>query len=296
LTPIVFVLVLASALLHALWSVSIKGSRDPLVFNLLQQVSIVGVAALALPFINLSEIPTEVWRWLALTGVTHSLYFYWMSRAFEYGDITLVYPIARSAPAFLPLIAIPLFGESISTGGAAGIVIVVAGLWLVHASRGLRSSALTGPAARFAYLTLLSTIVYSLADKGAMAELAQAPWSSPIPRALAYCILLSLASSVLFSILALRRVGVARVVAATRTQLGPATAASINSLIGYGLILKAMETAPASYVVAVRQISVLFVMLLGAVTLRERPGPVRVLGGASTVAGVVLIALYGNPT
>jgi len=296
LTPIAFVLVLASALLHAVWSVSIKRSRDPLVFNLLQEVCVVGVAALALPFIDLSEIPTEVWRWLAITGVTHSLYFYWLSRALEYGDITLVYPIARSTPAFLPLIAIPLFGESISLGGGTGIVIVVAGLWLVHARSGLRPNALTGPAARFAYLTLLSTIVYSLADKGAMAELAQAPWSSPIPRALAYCILLSLASSVLFSILALRRTGVARVAAAIRTQLGPATAASINSFIGYGLILKAMETAPASYVVAVRQISVLFVMLLGVVTLGERPGPARILGGASTVAGVILIALYGNPT
>ena len=41
-----------------------------------------------------------------------------MSRAYQHGDLTLVYPITRSTPAFLPLIAVPLIGESISVGGA----------------------------------------------------------------------------------------------------------------------------------------------------------------------------------
>ena len=85
-----------------------------------------------------------------------------------------------------------------------------------------------------------------------------------------------------------------RVAAATRTQLGPATAAAINSFIGYGLILKAMETAPASYIVAVRQISVLFVLVLGAFMLRERPGRARIIGGTATVVGVALIAFFGE--
>ena len=52
------------------------------------------------------------------------------------------------------------------------------------------------------------------------------------------------------------------------------------------------ELAPVSYVVAVRQTSVLFALVLGTLWLGERPGWSRVLGGAATVAGVALIAWY----
>jgi len=132
LSSIEFALVLASALLHAGWSASIKGSRDPLVFNLLQEVPVFVLAGAALPLVEWSEIPAPVWRWLAFTSVAHAYYFYWMSLAYEHGDLTLVYPIARSTPAFLPLLAVPLLGEPVSAGGALGIAVVVAGMWLVH--------------------------------------------------------------------------------------------------------------------------------------------------------------------
>ena len=79
---------------------------------------------------------------------------------------------------------------------------------------------------------------------------------------------------------------------AVRTQLPTAAAAALISLVGYALILRALETAPVSYVVAVRQTSVLFVVLLGALWLGERPGRPRVLGALATVLGVALIARF----
>jgi drug/metabolite transporter (DMT)-like permease len=294
LNPVEFVLVLASALLHAGWSASIKGSRDPLVFNLLQEVPVIVLAGATLPLLEWSEIPAPVWRWLALTSVAHAYYFYWMSRAYEHGDLTLVYPIARSTPAFLPLLAVPLLGEPVSAGGALGIAVVVAGMWLVHLGPGLGWQDFASPAARYAYLTLAATVVYSLADKGAMVGLTQAPWSSPIPRAVACLVLISCGNALLFIPLALRRRSLRRVVSAARSDLGAATAARAASFLGYGLILKAFETAPASYVVAVRQTSVIFAILLGVSRLRERPGRPRVVGALLTVAGVALIALFGT--
>jgi drug/metabolite transporter (DMT)-like permease len=294
LNPVEFVLVLASALLHAGWSASIKGSRDPLVFNLLQEVPVIVLAGATLPLLEWSEIPAPVWRWLALTSVAHAYYFYWMSRAYEHGDLTLVYPIARSTPAFLPLLAVPLLGEPVSAGGALGIAVVVAGMWLVHLGPGLGWQDFASPAARYAYLTLAATVVYSLADKGAMVGLTQAPWSSPIPRAVACLVLISCGNALLFIPLALRRRSLRRVVSAARSDLGAATAARAASFLGYGLILKAFETAPASYVVAVRQTSVIFAILLGVSRLRERPGRPRVVGALLTAAGVALIALFGT--
>jgi drug/metabolite transporter (DMT)-like permease len=286
-------LVLTSALLHAWWSVAIKDSRDPLAFNLLQLVAPVGLLLLIAPFVAWSEIPAPVWRLFALTGVWHGFYFYWMSRAFEHGDLTLVYPIARSTPAFLPLIAVPLLGESISFGAACGIAIVVAGIWLVGAGAGLSRAAFASPATRFALLTLAAGVAYSLTDKLAMAQLGAAPWSSPLPRAFVYAVLLGISGGAVFAPLALARTR-GRILERMHTaDLGRASFASVVSYLGYALVLAALETAPVSYVVAVRQTSVLFALGLGMLWLHERPGRPRVWGAVATVVGVGLIAGFG---
>lgn len=292
MTPLELALVGGSALLHAVWSVAIKGSGDPLCFNALQKVGPLLLLVAVLPLVELAEVPGRVWTLLALTGATHALYFYWLSRAYESGDLSLVYPIARSTPALLPLVAVPVLGETISPGGAAGIAVVVAGVWAVHGVRRWHLSELVEPAVRFAYLTLLATVGYSLFDKAAMAELAAVPWSSRLPRAFVFVLLIYAASSVGFVPLVLWSRGAGAVIEAGRRQLPLATAASTISLIGYGLVLKALETAPASYVVTVRQTSVLFAVLLGVVVLKERPDRLRVLGAIATVAGVALIARF----
>jgi len=287
-------LVLGSSVLHAGWSAAIKSSRDPLCFNLLQVAADLLLLALVLPWIDLREVPLAAWRFLAATSVAHGGYFYWMSRAYEHGDLTLVYPIARSTPAFLPLLAVPLLGDVISPAGAAGIAVVVGGMWLVQIGTGFRWAAFRAPGAAYAYLTLAATVAYSLCDKGAMAALAQAPWTSPIPRAVFYCLAIGSASALVFAPLAVRRRGWGSLLAARRSEAARAAAASLVSLAGYGMILEALRSAPVSYVVAVRQSSVLFALLLGVVWLGERPDRPRVLGAVATVFGVLLIAWAGE--
>jgi drug/metabolite transporter (DMT)-like permease len=290
LSPFAFALVLASALLHAVWSVSIKGSRDPLVFNALQVVLPLAATAAVLPAVDLGEVPPLAWTCLAATTVCHTGYFWWMSRAFEHGDLTLVYPITRSTPAFLPLVAAPLLGERLSAGGLLGIGVVMAGMWLVQAGAGLRWSAFAEPAARYAYLTLAATVGYSILDKRAMTELASHPWSSFVPRALFWNLVLWSASGCVFGALVAWRRGVRALVAAARADLAGPTRAALVSLVGYTLVLEALATAPASYVVAARQTSVIFAVAIAAVRLRERPTRLRVLGALATVVGVALVA------
>lgn len=294
MTPFELALALGSALLHAVWSTAIKGSRDPLTFNLLQGVFTVVVGSAVLALADLGSLPPAVWRWLALTSVAHGVYIYWLSRALEHGELTLVYPIARSTPAFLPLIAVPLFGESISLGGGLGIVIVVAGMWLVQAGATLDWRRFATPAARYALLTLGATVVYSLSDKGAMVALHEHAADSALPVAIVYYFLLAIGHLFVFGPLVLAQRGTRAIADAARSELGAATLASLIGMLGYGAILKALETAPASYVVAVRQASVFFALVLGIVSLRERPGRARLLGAAATVLGVALIARFGG--
>jgi uncharacterized membrane protein len=63
------------------------------------------------------------------------------------------------------------------------------------------------------------------------------------------------------------------------------------SLASYSLVLEVLRTAQASYVVAVRQSSVLFAVALSWVWLGERPSRARVLGSVVIFAGVALVGL-----
>jgi drug/metabolite transporter (DMT)-like permease len=283
-------IVMLSALLHAVWSVAIKDSSDGLVFNLLQTPIGVVVALTLLAVVELDEVPAVLWRIVAAAGIAHGVYLYWLSRALAEADISLVYPIARSTPALMPLVAIPLLGEQLSWLGALGISTVVLGLWLVNMGQGLRWR-LAGPGIGFAYLALGATVAYGLLDKAAMTELSAGPWTSAIPRPIFYFFMLSLAMGVVYVPLSLMQTSAAAVRRVAREEWPKILLASLVGLAGYGLILEALRTAPTSYVVAVRQSSVLFVLILGVMRLGERPGRPRILGAACTVAGVALIAI-----
>jgi drug/metabolite transporter (DMT)-like permease len=284
-------MVLLSALLHAAWSAAIKGSASPLGFNLLQNAFGVVAALVLLPFFVPAEVPRAVWGLLAATGLAHALYVYFMSRAYERAELSLVYPIIRSTPALLPFLAVPWLGESISAVGAFGIAVVVAGVWLVHLDRAVGARALVAPGVGFAYLTLATTVAYSLIDKRSMDLLEEAAWTGPAPRSVVYFFLLSSAHAVFFVPLALRRVAWRGVADTARAEGRRAALALLASFASYGLILEAFRTAQASYVVAVRQSSVLFAVALAILLLKERPGRSRVAGATLTVGGVALIAL-----
>lgn len=284
-------IVLASSLLHAGWSVAIKGSRDALTFNMLQAVASAAVALGLLAAIDLPALPSSFWLLLAGTGTAHAFYLYWLLRALAEGDISLVYPIARSTPAFLPLAAVPLLGESVSLAGGIGIATVVAGMWLVNLQPGFRFGGFRTPGLTFAVLTLGTTVAYSLCDARAMVLLDGAPWTSPVPRPIFFFFLLHLGAAVLYIPLVLRRTPRDVLATVARKEWRTALLALGIGVAGYSLILQALRTAPASYVVAVRQSSVFFVLVLGVLRLGERPGTPRVLGATLTVAGVVLIGL-----
>jgi uncharacterized membrane protein len=285
-------LVLFSAFLHAAWSASIKGSGSPLAFTLAQHLLMLPLALAAVASVAGELLTPRLLACAAGTAVAHGLYGYWLALALERADLTLAYPIVRSTPALLPLVAVPVLGETPSLLGALGIGVVVSGIWLVHGA-GLTVRALGAPALRYAWLTLLATVGYSLSDKAAMAALAGGAYRGWLPPALVWYCVIVVASSVLFLPLCARRLSLAELRHTLRSEGRRAGAALGVSLVGYGLILAAFERAPASYVVAVRQSSVLFAAWIGVAFLGERPDRGRLLGAATTVAGVALIGWAG---
>jgi len=285
-------MVLASALLHAIWSATIKGTRSPAAFNAVQVVTQLAISLALLPFWNPSDLSLAAWLFLAGTGVAHALYFWFLGNAFERVDLTLAYPIIRSTPAFLPLFAVPLLGETLTGAGVAGIAVVVGGIWLVHAEQGLRR-AFGVPGIGYAWLTLATGVAYSFADKAGVSALASGEWTGSLPPSLAWFSAAGLAAPIFYAPIAWRLLPREDLARAVKSDIPRAFGASFASLIGYGLILQAYTTAPASYVVAVRQTSVLFAVAIAMLFLGERPSPRRIAGAAATVAGVALIAWGG---
>lgn len=294
LTPRDLALVLLSALLHASWNAATRGSRSPTAFVLgMELASLVVFLPVVLWGVDFGALPARLWPLIVATGITHSFYAYWLTRAYTHAELSVVYPIARSTPALVPLVAVPLFGEPVTPGGAAGIALVVAGMWAVATDGSFRLRALASPGAAYAWLTLLATVAYSLVDKEGMRVLSTAEDASRLPVAFVFMILLYCFHLPGFALLSLRKTKASELWEAMRGAPGAIAVAALVSLVSYALVLEAFRTAPVSYVVAVRQTSVLFAVFLGIALLRERPHPARVAGAAANVAGVALIALYG---
>jgi drug/metabolite transporter (DMT)-like permease len=290
-SPETLALVLLSALLHAGWTALIKDSRDALAFNWLQTAPFVPLVLALGTAVDLDAVPAATWRMLAASCLIHTAYVYWMSRALEGAELSVVYPIMRSTPAFLPLVAVPLLGESISLQGAVGIAVVVTGMWLVHTRGQARLERFARPGTGFAYLTLLATVGYSLTDKAAMAALDGADWRGPVPRSLLYFLALGVGHGVCMTPLVLRRARPRAILAQGRAEWRRVLLAAVGTTGSYTLILEALRHAPVSYVAAVRQSSVLFAVAIGVVWLKERPGRPAVVGAVLTVIGVALVSL-----
>jgi drug/metabolite transporter (DMT)-like permease len=63
------------------------------------------------------------------------------------------------------------------------------------------------------------------------------------------------------------------------------------SALSYGIALWAMTKAPIGVVAALRETSVLFAILMGAIFLKEPLGPVRVIAALLIVAGIAMMRL-----
>ena len=65
----------------------------------------------------------------------------------------------------------------------------------------------------------------------------------------------------------------------------------ILDLLAYMLILFAMQMTKVSYVVAAREVSIVFSALLGIIWLQEKYGPQKSVGSFLIALGVVLIGI-----
>jgi drug/metabolite transporter (DMT)-like permease len=289
-------LVIGSALMHATWNMLAKRSRHPLAFLwLVNVVSLVIYAPLFAVFVMAHPIPAIGWPFIVATGVIHNIYITTLAKAYEHGALSTAYPVSRgTGVALVPVVAIPVLGEQVSLPGMIGILAVITGIILLHARSLLQALAPADPGrvgsgARadhrglmFALFTGVAIAGYSVVDKAAMAHVH--------PIVYGYFIFVSLTVGV--TPYAVRHLRSEAWVEIRRNPL--AILVSGTLVMGtYLIILAAMRIAPVSYIVPLREVSVLFAAALGVILLKEGFGPQRLVAAAVIGTGVALIATFG---
>ncbi len=265
-------LALGAAVLHAGWNLTVKASTEDRFLMLWAQFFL---AALFVSPVILATggIPARSWWWVAISGSVHLPYCLALARAYDHGDYSLAYPIARGGGAMLAAIGgVTLLGDHLSIVTAAGIAVVGCGLLLL-AGRGSRTSIIS------ALIVALTIGVYSLSD-------AKGIRSSGTP-VYALCTHIGTATSTtLFALAAGRRHEMGGVLARNWRRL---SLVAVAATVTYAMVQLAFERAPVGYVTALRESSVVIAAYIGWKRLGESAGPRRVAATLVVLAGLIVL-------
>lgn len=277
-TTLVFLVVLAAAVLHATWNALVKHGGDP-VFRL-AAAALTG-SVCALPFLPFVAVPAAgAWPWLLGSVVTHVGYYVTLARGYRTGDLSLVYPVARGvAPPLVAMAALVVAGEQLDSMGLGAIGLICAGILALVLLGGAwrhRSGAIV-----YAVGCGATIATYTICDgQGVRAS----------GDALGYIAWLHLLDGVLFgsAVLWLRRTTLAGDI---RRGLAPAALSGILSMLAYGMVVWAMASTPMALVSALRETSVVLAAVIGTVMMGEPFGGRRVASAALVALGVVALRL-----
>ncbi len=282
-------LVLTAAALHAGWNYMAKSSRDTVTF--LWWGVTLGAVGCCIYLLLTSGIylPPEVWPYFIISDLAELAYFVTLVRGYSQGDLSLVYPLSRgSAPIFLAFWSALLLGERLPLLGYAGILLMVGGIYVssltVTAGQTLGVSKnpkglIYNSAALWALASGVFVSVYSLSDKLVVAQMPP----------LVYNFWVYAGNAITWLPLVLLRRGPARMAEELRVNWPRVLAGSVMTVGAYVLVLVALTTSIASYVVAGRGTSVIIGAVLGWLALGEGFGRTRVLGAILMVIGLAVM-------
>lgn len=281
MTAAALFLVLGAAVLHAGWNALAKRGGDPVVFlwgaGVIASVVYMPIALTALwpAGVRAAAVP-----FVLGTVILHATYFFTLGRAYGAGDLSLVYPIARGlGVALVPLAALAIFDERLSPLGSLGVVLVAAGIFVLHwRPGGWARAALAGSGTGWALATGVLIAAYSLLDKAGVSRI------SP----LAYIWLMEVGSSVLLTPVALAKRDVMR--REWRMNRKTIAAVALMSPTAYLLVLFAFQMSKTGYVVAAREMSIVLSAIIGSVWMKEGALGQRLAGAGVVLAGVVCVA------
>ncbi len=225
----------------------------------------------------LTGFKTNAVPYILGSGLLHALYFIFLAKAYEKGDLSTVYPLARGTGVLgTALLARILLHETISALGFFAVASVLMGILLIIT----QSTPRNWGSLRFALLEGLSIIGYSLTDKAGISII------NPI----IYICLMFLVTALLLGPWVLCHYH-EKMVEAWQKQKKSALVIGSGSLGTYLMVLYAFRISNVSYVVAAREFSVVIGTLLGVAVLKERFTLTKGVSITAITLGLVLMKM-----
>lgn len=284
-----FLVVLVAAVFHAVWNFyARKTSGNIVVFWFALWVSVLVLLPLVAGLVVLEGVDA-IWAmyrqgypYMVGTGIFHVGYFILLARAYEYGEISVVYPVARGSGIGATAFCGWLFlNENINWIGATGIALVCLGILSMGAGV-LRQNEQAMDGFKSALGVGVTIIGYSVIDKMGVGVV------NPI----IYIWTMFLVTVLAIWPLVISRHGgeVREVLARSRRSI---LIIGIGSAGTYLTILFAFTMGPVGYIVALREFAVVVGAVLGVVFLGEKLTVVKVAAIGAIAAGLVCIKLAG---
>ena len=270
----IFILILVSALCHAVWSAIIKSSKNPL--SLMGITSVLEIT-IFLPLTFTVPFPTlEVWYFLIATVIIHVFYRLNVIYSYRYGDLSYIYPISRgSSCLFVAIISILFLSSDISVAGFVGILIVCIGLFLISYSKNL-SFNFRGFA--LAISTAILITAYTLVD-GVGVRLSENGFS--------YIYWLFTLNGIPLLIIGLISKDGLRKRETYTFRSG--IAAGVFATSSYAIVVWSMQFIEIAYVSSIREISIVFAAIIGMLFLFEKNAKSRIIPSILIVSGISVV-------
>jgi len=272
------VLILVSAVVHAVVNVLTKRAEDKYAMRLL-----IGVfsAVLVAPVLFFVPLPKGAAIWfLIATAFVHALYELLLVKSYESAAFSAVYPVARgTGPLFTALGAILLLHEHAPLIELAGIVLVCSGVIAIGVSHRASEGATRG--LLYALGTGLTIGIYTLIDASGVRAV-EMPFTYVLWFFVAHGV------SVLFTAPGIRGMAVVRE-ARRQWRLGLGTAEL--SIVTYGSAMLAYRFGATAQLAALRETSVLFGTALAMSFLGEHMTFRRWIAALVIASGAIMLQL-----
>jgi len=277
----VFIAVIFAALVHSIWNGMIKKQDD----------KYVALTALVLGHVPLSIIvifitpmisPESIY-YIFISSIFLTGYEWCLLSAYRLEDYTKVYPIARgSAPIFIVILSLLFFSINISKFELAGILIISLGIIILTFNNFKNINNYS--AIFYAIATGFFISCYSINDgfggRASLSPLNYTAWLMTFNATVTFPILLVI----------MKKTEVFKKIFIKGKKIffigGPL------SYIAYGTVVWAFTQAPVPLIAALREISIIFALLIGAFFLREKLTLLKITSIFVIFIGVLLLKLF----
>jgi phosphonate utilization associated putative membrane protein len=273
--------VLFGALLHASWNALVKSSTDKEMDTAL--IHLIG-SLMVIPLVWFAGWPPRsAWPFLAASIIIHIGYYFALTGAYRHGDLGLTYPLMRGvAPLLVALSASVTLGEQLPLLGWLGVLSISIGVLVL----GLSRHAFEAPrAVAFALGNAVIIAIYTVID-----GLGVRAAGTTLASTLQYVATLFMFDGWPFALMIFFQRG-AVLPRYARKRWPLASLGALASLGSYGIALWAMTRAPVAMVAALREVSVLFAVVIGTLVLKEAVTTSRMLGAMVIICGVMALRL-----